>query len=295
MTLKGLMLSALLLVPSVSFAASREIQELQRDVAQLQDMVRNLQQSQNEKIAALTVMLQQALDAANKANTSIAVLDSGIRQTLREQAAPVAGVGNKVDQMTTSFQALQESVADISSRLAKLQAQMVDVQNAVKTINAPPPPPPGGGTTTGAAGMPPVPADALYTNAQRDLQGGKLDLALSEFTDYLKYYPTTDLAPNAQYFIAQIHFTQGDLDAALNEFDMVLEKYPDNNKTGDALYMKGQTLVKLGRKTQGSEEYKELMKRFPGSELAGKACTQLKTLGYRCPAAVRSAPARKRR
>lgn len=302
MNARALVASALLLTPSLSFAASKEIQELQRDVAQLQEMVRGLQQSQNEKLAALTVMVQQAADAATKANTSVAVLDNSIRQTLRDQeknvVAPVAGVGTKIDQMTTAFQALQESVSDISSRLNKLQTQMVDMQNAVRTINAPPAPPPAaadaGATAPGvAAGSPPAPAETLYANAQRDRLGGKLGLALQEFADFLKYYPTTELAPNAQYYIAEIHFSQGDMDSALKEFDLVLEKYPDNNKTADALYMKGQTLVKMGRRTQGGQEFQELMKRYPGSDLAGKACTQLKAMGLRCAAAARPAPVKK--
>ncbi|HWQ55386.1 MAG TPA: tetratricopeptide repeat protein [Bryobacteraceae bacterium] len=290
MTARALLLSVLLFTPTLSFA-QRNIQELQRDVAQLQDMVRNLQQSQNEKMAALTVMVQQALDAANKANTSVAVLDNSIRQTLREQAAPVAGVGAKVDQMATEFQALRESVSDISSRMAKMQAQMVDINNAVRTINAPAAPPPGDGA--GAAGLPPAPAETLYANAQRDRLGGKPEMALQGFSDYLKYYPTTDLAPNAQYYIAEIHFSQGDFDSALKEFDMVLEKYPDNNKTADAIYMKGQTLVKMGRRTQGGQEFQELIKRFPGSDLAKKACSQLTGMGLKCSAAAR--PARKKK
>jgi tol-pal system protein YbgF len=302
MIVKGLVLLwALVLYPPLSFGASREIQELQRDVAQLQDMVRSLQQSQNEKLAALTVMVQQAADASTKANTAVAVLDNNIRQTLRDQeknvVGPVAGVGTKVDQMATAFQALQESVTDISQRLGKLQLQMVDIQNAVKTINAPPPPPPSGTGTTQTGDAPP-PAEVLYANALRDSQGGKSDLALSEFAAYLKYYPSTLYAPNAQFYIANIHFNQGDYESALTEFDLVLEKYPDNTKTADALYMKGQTLVKLERKTQGSEEFRELIKRFPGSEQANKACTQLTTLGYRCTAAARPAaraPARKKK
>lgn len=298
MTARALMLSALLLTPLPSLA-QRNIQELQRDIAQLQDMVRNLQQSQNEKMAALTVMVQQALDASNKANTAVAVLDNSIRQTLRDQeksvVAPVAGVGLKVEQMATEFTALRESVADISSRLSKLQTQMVDVQNAVRTINAPLAPPPPGGPE-GAAGLPPAPAETLYANAQRDRLGGKLELALRGFSDYLKYYPTTELAPNAQYFIGEIHFSQGDMEAALKEFDMVLEKYPENNKTADALYMKGQTLVKMGRRTQGGQEFQELIKRFPGSDLAKKACSQLTSMGLRCGTpATRTRSAKKKK
>jgi TolA-binding protein len=74
---------------------------------------------------------------------------------------------------------------------------------------------------------------------------------------------------------------------------MVLEKYPDNNKTADALYMKGATLVKMGKRTQGKQEFCELAKRFPSSDLAGKAKSQVKTLGLTCGAAA--APARKKK
>ena len=294
---RGLFVSALLLSPAFSFAASREIQELQRDVAQLQEMVRNLQQSQNERMAALTVLVQQTVDASNKANTQVAVLENGIRQTLRDQeknvVGPVAGLGTKVDQMATEFQALRESVAAISSQLSKLQVQVVDIGNAVKTIQAPPPPPPaaGMGAAPAAGGLPPVPAGTLYNNAQNDRLGGKPDLALQEFQQYLQYYPQTDLAPNAQYYIGEIHFSQGDLESALREFDLVLEKYPDNAKTPDALFMKGQTLVKLGRRTQGGQEFQELIKRFPNHDLSKKACSQLQTMGLRCGTS-RTAPAK---
>ncbi len=292
---RGLMISALLLYPAFSFGASREIQELQRDVAQLQEMVRN----QTDKLTALTVLVQQAVDASNKANTQVAVLESGIRQTLREQeksvVVPVAGVGTKVDQMTTDFQALRESVAALSSQLNKMQAQMVDIGNAVKTIQTPTAPPPAagpGGSMASSGGVPPVPADTLYNNAQRDRLGGKLDLAMQEFQQYLQYYPQTDLAPNAQYYIAEIHFSKGELENALQEFDLVLEKYPDNSKTPDALYMKGQTLVKLGRRTQGGQEFQELIKRFPTHDLSKKACTQLQAMGLRCASSARTTPSR---
>ena len=109
-----------------------------------------------------------------------------------------------------------------------------------------------------------------------------MDLALQEYKDYLRYYPNTELAANAQYAIGEIYFTQGSLDSAQEAFDAVLERYPDNNKTPDALYMKGLTLTKMGRKTQGAEEFQELIRRFPSSDLATKACTQVKAVGLKC-------------
>ena len=62
---------------------------------------------------------------------------------------------------------------------------------------------------------PTVSATDLYNNATRDRSSGKLDLALNEFSDYLKWYGNTDLAANAQYYIASIHYSQADYDDAL--------------------------------------------------------------------------------
>jgi TolA-binding protein len=297
MTLTRLLLPALLLFPPLAFSASREIQELQRDVALIQEQLRQLQNSQNEKLAALQVLVQQSVDAANKANTTVAVLESGIRQSLREQeksvVAPVVGVGAKIDQMTTDFSALRESVADLVGRMGKLQQQIIDLSNAVKTMQAPVAPPPVPGEPA-AGGAPPLPAGTLYQNAMRDRSGGKLELSLQQFEDYLKYYGNTDLAPDAQFYIAEIHRQQGDLEKALQEFDLVLEKYPDNSKTADALYMKGRTLVQLGRRTQGAQEFRSLIKRFPRSDLANSACGQLKTMGLSCGAPSRT-PARRKK
>ena len=127
-------------------------------------------------------------------------------------------------------------------------------------------------------------------NANRDRMAGKMDLALAEYADYLKYYGNTDMAPVAQYQIASIHYSQQDFDTALREFDMVLEKYPDNTRTTDAMYYKGLTLLRLNRRTDAANEFVELMKRFPRSDLATKSCTELKNLGRNCPVTRAAAP-----
>jgi len=237
----------------------------------------------------------------------VAVLQNNLQQSSKDQQSrvvtTVVDLGTKVDTMSTNFSALQESVADISSRLGKLQQQMVDISNAVRTMQTPaaaPPAatptggPPGGapGAEAAGGGIPPIPAQTLYANAYRDKNGGKADMALQEFGDYLKYYGNTEMAPNAQFYIAEIHLNQNQLDDALQGFDLVLEKYPDNSKTADALYMKGFTLVKMGKRTLGKQEFCEVVKRFPTSDLAARSKTQVKNLGLTCGAAT---PARRKK
>src|SRR5690348_14570895 len=119
---------ALMAMPwAPSFAANREMQELQRDVGILQDQVKALQRSQDEKLTALTVLVQQALDSAGKANTGVAVIQNGFQQNLRDLetkvVAPVAGVNTRIDQMSADFRTLQQAVADLTTLMGKLQAQ----------------------------------------------------------------------------------------------------------------------------------------------------------------------------
>jgi tol-pal system protein YbgF len=296
----------LTLAPSPSPGASKEIQELQRDMAQLTQQVREMQQAQDRQFAEIRVLVERSLAASNDAGKAIAVIQSGFQQNLRDQESkvvtPVVGLNTRMDQVSQEMRTLQQAVSDLTNLMSKMQTQLTDLGNAVKVMAAPaaaPPPPSGApsdsaslGGAPAAAAAPTISATDLYNNANRDRSAGKLDLALQEYQDYLRWYGNTDLAPNAQYYIAWIHASQGDYANAIREYDAVLEKYPDNNKTPDAMYGKGVALSRMGRRTDGAREFQELIKRFPSNGLSGQACTQLTNMGLRCPAAPKSAPRR---
>jgi tol-pal system protein YbgF len=278
-------LLGLLLLPSV-FGQKKEILEMQRDILQMQDQIRSLQRSQDEKLAALQVLLQQTLDAANKANTATAVLEASLRDKLKDQeknlVVPVAGLGSKVEQMSSDFSSVRESVADLTSRLGKLQNQVADLSQAIRTLSAPPPPPPGAAPT--AAGPPAgVSAEQLYNAALRDRTSGNADLAIAQFKDYIQYFGTSDLAPNAQFYIGEIEYLRGDYTASLAAFDKLLEAYPDNAKTADALLLKGRALVKSGFKAEARTEFETLIRKFPSHENAAKAKMELRALAPAAP------------
>jgi TolA-binding protein len=279
-----------------SFAASKEIVELQRDLGLLQQQVKDLQRSQDEKFATVTELARQAIDAASKANTGVAVIQSSLSQSLKDQQSqvvgPVVAFGTRMDNLSNDLRTVQQAVSDLAGVMSRMQAQLTDLGNAVKLINTPPAAPPqqGGSTPGGTPGgpgtaeVPPIPANALYDNAMRDKGSGKLDLALQEYADYLKWYGNTDYAPNAQFYIGMIHYGQGNYEAAVKYFDMVLERYQDNNKTPDARLYKGKSLVRMqGHRTEGADEFKELIKRYPNTDSAKLACTELTSLGLRCP------------
>jgi tol-pal system protein YbgF len=287
-----LSLFALLSIPLAAFAANKEMVELQRDVATLQDQVRALTASQTEKLSAIQTILQQTLDESKNTSRSVAVLESKINDRLERQSAsvgqPVAALGAKVDQMSGEFQGLRDSVTDIGSRIGKLEQRLVDLNNAVRTIQAPPPPPAGPTGASAGPTMPAIPAATLFDNAVRDKMSGKADLALKEFVDYVSMYGDTDRAPEAQFYIGQIHYEQNDFDSAVKDFDAVAERYGSSPKAPEALLMKGRSLVKSGRKTDGAKEFRSVLSQYPRSDSSSKACTELKGLGYTCGVAAAS-------
>ncbi len=294
---------ALILIATTSLALaapSKEIIELQRELAQLQDQVRQLQNSTNERLAAITTLLQQALETGSKTNTSVAVLESGLRERLSQQlSAPIAGVSSRVETMSNEFQGVRENVSAMNETLTKVQAQLLDLNNAVKVLQAPPAAPPpamGSGPNTpsgpGGSGPPPgMAASQVYQTAMTDRSRGNLDLSLQGFQEYLKWYGTTELAPNAQFYIGQIYYDKGDFNNAVHAFDTVLEKYGENNKSADATYMKGMALLRSGQRTQAAQEFLTVIEKYPNSEVASKARTQRQALGLSVPGgAAKSAP-----
>jgi tol-pal system protein YbgF len=292
-------LCCFLILPAVASAQKTGdvVKEISRDVAQLQQQMKDMQTSADRQLAELKTLVQQSIDNSRQANTSVAVLDSGIRDRINEQmkglVGPVAGLNAKLDQMTTEFQGVRNSMDDLTSRMKRLESQLADLSNASKVMQAPPPPPSGSGSTSPSAGGAP-PADQLYQNALRDRSGGNLDLSMQGFTEYLKYYDKNELAPNAQFYIGMNYYDKGDFAAAITSFDTVVEKYGETAKSPDATYMKGMALLKSGQSTAAGKEFLNVIQKYPKSEVAPKAREQRRALGLNVPSA-QGGPARKKK
>ena len=299
MNSRSLLVCVLLALPAMAPAASKEIMELQRDVALLQQQIKDLQRSQDEKFAAVTELARQSIEAANRANTGVAVMQSNLDKNLREQtekvATPVIGLSTRLNEMGSDLRTLQQAVQDLAALMSRMQTQLGDINNSIKVMQAPPvAPPPNASGTPGSAGpgdVPPMPATKLYDTARGDYQSGKYDLAMPEFLDYLKFYGNTDYAPNAQFYIAMIHYAQKNFEDAVKEYDLVLQKYPDSNKSADAMLFKGRALVKMpGHKNEGATQLMDVIKQYPRTDQAAQACDDRKAIGLGC--GTPAAPAR---
>lgn len=280
-------LVALVVVPlSPAFAVSKEMVQLQTQVQALQDQIQHLQQSNDERMGVLKNLVEQDTDTVNKMSAALAQL----QQILQKQQSDSSG---KIDQVSGQIQALNDSVDELKARFAKLQKQMDDQAAAQQQAQMNVAPagntqPAGNNAANNTANntQPPAntnpqapPPDALYNNAVRDYNAGRYDLAVQQFSDYLKYYPNTDLAGNAQFYIADVEYRQGNFEQAVKDYDKVLEQFPDGNKAAASHLKKGFALLELNQREDGIKELNALINRYPRSQEAQAARDRLHKLG----------------
>jgi tol-pal system protein YbgF len=127
--------------------------------------------------------------------------------------------------------------------------------------------------------MAPISADTLYKNALRDFTTGNYDLSHQEFSDYIRNFPTTDLASNAQFYIGEIRYAQGNYQDAIQAYDTVLTKYRQSFKLAASLLKKAQAENQLKMKTSAVRDLREVVSRFPGSDESRRARSLLQQMG----------------
>ncbi len=275
--MKFLRLAALtLLCSSYSFAVNKDLIALQRALEEKMD---TMQANFDKQMAALTESLRTIQGDTRHNAELIASMQESLSGAVTRSLTPVAGLTTRIEGMSEDTKALRDALGDLAARLERMDAKMTDLKNQLQILQSPPPAPAATGTPAqpGASNIPPMgmSAEKTYNDARRDQQTGNLDLAAQEYQQYLTYFPTTELAASAQYYLGEISYTRGDFKAAADAFDAVLERYPNNPKTADAHYMKGMALARNGERTKAVQELRSLIQSNPNSEQARKAAQAL--------------------
>jgi tol-pal system protein YbgF len=244
-----------------AWGVSKEIVQLQTTVDNLQAQITQMKTSFDERMGVMKNLVEQNTDTVNKVGAAITTLQT----TLQKQQGDDTG---RVDQISGQIQALNDTLDELKARLGKVSKQLEDMQAAQQNLatqqqqqaSAPPP-------------------DVLYNNGLRDFNAAKFDLATQEFQDYVKYYPNTDLAGNAYYYLADIEFRQGNYQQAAKDYDQVMQNFPSGNKASAAQLKKGFALIELGQKDDGIAELRHVVQRYPKSPEAQQAQERLRKLG----------------
>jgi tol-pal system protein YbgF len=255
-------------IAAPAFGVSKEIIELQTQVQQLQEQMTSMQRSFDERMGVMKNLVEQDTDAVNKVAASVGALQSTLQKQQGDSSA-------HVEQLSGQLQSLNDTLDELKARLAKVSKQLEDMQSsqqsqAAQTAQV---------QAQQQAQAQAPPPDVLYNNALRDYNGAKNDLALQEFSDYIKFYPNTDLAGNCYFYLGEIQFRQGNYQQAAQNYDQVLQNFPSGSKVASAQLKKGFSLIELGKQDDGVQELRHLIQRYPRSPEALQARERLRKLG----------------
>lgn len=220
--------------------------------------------------------------------------------------APASAQG----QLFMQLQQMQEQIArqqgvieelqnDVSRMKQESLERYQDLDRRIGSGVAPattPPNSPAGGEAAGAAagavagaatGQQPAassePGDPakekLYYDAAFDLIKAKdFDKASQAFNAFLRKYPNSQYAGNAQYWLGEVNLAKGDLQAAGQAFAKVSQLYPKHNKVPDSLYKLADVERRLGHTDRVKGILQQVVTQYPGTSAAQLAQRDLQKL-----------------
>lgn len=120
--------------------------------------------------------------------------------------------------------------------------------------------------------------DDIYKTSYNDYLKGNYDLAISGFQEYVKKFPQTELAGNAQYWIGESFYSLKNYERAVLEFDKIVNNYPQSSKISSALLKKSYAYLKLEKNDEAMKLLQEVVAKYPLSAEAKLAEEKLKSL-----------------
>jgi TolA-binding protein len=243
----GVLVAVALVVPAApASAANKEHQQMMADIRMLQEqsqILQNMLATLTDQLKTMSTRLEQKLDQQN--------------------ATVVKGFADQkviLDSLANEARVIREKLDDNNVRIGTVSQEIDALRQAVQRPPAPVPSDPaaaatGGDAATSGAGAPTAPAGSAplvvlspqktMDAARADYAAGQFDLAIEGFEAYLKNFPRSDQADDAQLLICRSYSLGGKPDKAVDACDAVIRNYPGTNSVPDALYQKGVALKSL--------------------------------------------------
>jgi len=259
-------------------AANREHEQLAADVRMLQEQTQQLQLllgTLSETIKAVNARLDEQAAADRKNFADHKLLVDNLSRDVRV-------VREKVDESNVRLASLTQDVEGLR--------QLIPPPGSMMTPGAPTDPASTDGQSDPAAPVNPPPVGAaavgmsprqLYEQAFADYAGGQWSIAISGFEMYLKTYPRSEQADDAQYYIGESHSGASNHKDAVVAYQRVIDDYPNGDMVPEAWYKLGLSYERLGQPDRARSAYEQAIKRFPESQAGGLARQRLEALNRR--------------
>jgi tol-pal system protein YbgF len=248
--------------------------EARRRIEALRQQVVENQRILDERISKMETAVAGATD-----RSAVLQLSSQI-EALRADIARMRGQLEVVtNQIETADKRQRDLYLDIDTRIRKIEEAREQAAAAAAAAAAQPPPPPA---------QPAQPVESAQAGEMRAYQAaldqfklGNYSLAVAAMQGFLVTYPSSTLAPNAQYWIGMAHSGQRDYKSAIAAQRKLLAAWPDSEKAPDALLSIASSQETAGDRRSAQKTLEEVIARYPKSSAAASAKQRLAAFSKR--------------
>ena len=248
-----------LVVATPAWAANKEHQQMMADIRMLQEqaqLLQNMLGTLNESIRAVNTRLEEQSGAMRKAFADQKLLIDNLTSDLRVVREKVDDNNVRIGSLREELEAVRQTVQQVASRPAPTPSQ----EGAGAGVAEPGAAPPQAAAPPLAPGTSPT---QVWDMAWGDYTLGQYDLAIQGFESYLRYFPKSDRAADAQVKIGQSYYMAGNKAKALEAFDKAIRDYPGNRALAEAYVRKGVVLVDLRQPDRAREAFEYVIRTYP--------------------------------
>ena len=259
----SLLVGAIVLAAAPARAANKEHQQLMADLRILQEQSQQLQNllgTLNDAIKAVNTRLDQQAETTRKAFADQKLVIDNLTNDVRVIREKLDDNNVRIGSLTQEVDSLRQSLQQAATRPSATAEPDAGAAG-------------GAATSTGGTGAAPVPGPPvgvspkqLFESAQSDYYAGSYELAISGFTDYIKSFPKSDQADDAQVLICNAYLTDGKYDKAVEACDVAIRTYSNGDRIPEAYYRKGVALQALKDADGARDAYERAIKGDPAGE-----------------------------
>jgi len=260
------------------------------DVRVLQNDLRVMRMESMQADSARRAQLDAVIAALGRTQDSLRTMHAQVMKFQGDSRGEMYALGQQLIQIQEltgqSQRRLQELRGSLEQRAAELQtpapaaaapAPQANPAPAGAAPNATSPAVPNVSAPSEAAAAGPGP-NQLFQLALDQLRRGSAVAARSGFQDLLRQYPSSDLAPEPQFYIAQSFESEGSVASADSAYALVVSRYPQSARAPSALYKRALALQAQGKVQAARAALDQVIRQYPRSDEAVLARDRLRTL-----------------
>ena len=259
-----LLAATLVVFPGLANGQNRERQQLMADLRMLHEQTMRLQlqiSALDESLQRLTTQLATQAEATVRAFADQRLLVDGVAGDVRILREKLDDTNVRISSMSQEVEALRVAIPPMSVPMTQLLTDPetgLPLEAPTDSFALPP----------GAPVSPGVSPRRMYDTAWADYTNGQWVLAVEGFEAYLKTFPRSEFADDAQFYIGQTHYADGQFREAVAAFEQVLLTYPDGDVVPEASYKRGLALDRLGETDRARQAFELVSTNYPDSTMA---------------------------